>query len=46
MRLLENLPMHHRDPFDRLLICQALEDKLLLVSKDSMFSDYPVSLYW
>ncbi len=44
--MLENLPMHHRDPFDRLLICEALEDKLLLVSKDSVFSDYPVSLYW
>ncbi|MCP4353952.1 MAG: type II toxin-antitoxin system VapC family toxin [Desulfobacterales bacterium] len=44
--MLESLPMHHRDPFDRLLICQALEDGLLLVSKDSVFSDYPVSVYW
>ncbi len=44
--MLENLPMLHRDPFDRLLICQAIEDGLILVSKDSLFSDYPVSLYW
>ena len=44
--MLENLPMHHCDPFDRLLICQAIEDGLLLVSKDGVFSDYPVRLYW
>lgn len=44
--MLENLPTYHRDPFDRLLICQALEDRLLFVSKDSIFSEYPVSLYW
>jgi len=44
--MLENLPMHHRDPFDRLLICQAVEERLLLVSRDSVFSDYPVDLYW
>ncbi|MFO7883209.1 MAG: type II toxin-antitoxin system VapC family toxin [Desulfobacteraceae bacterium] len=44
--MLDNLPMHHRDPFDRLLICQAVEEKLFLVSKDSVFSDYSVNLYW
>ena len=44
--MLENLPMHHRDPFDRLIISQALEERLPLVSKDSVFSNYPVSLYW
>jgi len=44
--MLENLPMHHRDPFDRLLICQAIEDRLFLVSRDSVFSGYPVTLYW
>ena len=44
--MLENLPMYHHDPFDRLLISQAIEDKLLLVSKDNAFSDYDVNLYW
>jgi len=44
--MLENLPMHHRDPFDRLIISQALEERLPLVSKDSVFSNYPVSLFW
>lgn len=44
--MLENLPMHHRDPFDRLLICQAIEESLLLVSKDSVLSNYPINIFW
>ena len=44
--MLNNLPMHHNDPFDRLLISQAIEEKLLLVSKDKKFSDYAVKLFW
>ena len=32
--MLDNLPMHHSDPFDRLLISQAIEENLALVSKD------------
>ena len=44
--MLDNLPMHHSDPFDRLLISQAIEEKLLLVSKDKKFSDYAVKLFW
>ena len=44
--MLDNLPMHHSDPFDRLLISQAIEEKLFLVSKDDKFSDYAVKLLW
>ena len=44
--MLDNLPMHHSDPFDRLLISQAIEEKLFLVSKDEKFSDYAVKLFW
>ena len=44
--MLDNLPMHHGDPFDRLLISQAIEEKLLLVSKDKKISDYAVKLFW
>ncbi len=40
------LPTHHRDPFDRLLIAQALVEDLPIVSHDSAFSHYPVSLIW
>jgi PIN domain nuclease of toxin-antitoxin system len=38
------LPQHHRDPFDRMLIAQALTDGCTLVSRDSAFEQYPVSL--
>lgn len=34
------LPMHHADPFDRMLIAQAIGERLELVSKDRVFADY------
>ena len=37
---LENLPFHHRDPFDRMLIAQAITNHLLLMSDDSKFLAY------
>lgn len=40
------LPDHHRDPFDRLLIAQALEDRLVLVTADKQFERYPVRVIW
>lgn len=42
----ETLPPHHRDPFDRLLIAQALCDGLALVSVDAIFDDYAVTRIW
>lgn len=41
-----SLPMHHRDPFDRLLIAQAQNESLILLSRDEMFASYDVSLVW
>lgn len=41
-----NLQFHHRDPFDRLIIAQALTEDLSLVSKDADFADYKVKLLW
>jgi PIN domain nuclease of toxin-antitoxin system len=38
------LPWHHRDPFDRLLIAQALEESYTLVTHDTAFSAYGVPL--
>lgn len=38
------LPRHHDDPFDRMLIAQAKLEHLLLVSRDSIFKAYAVSL--
>ena len=43
---LGDLPPHHGDPFDRLLIGQANIEEALLVSADKKFSDYPVRVLW
>jgi PIN domain nuclease of toxin-antitoxin system len=40
------LPFHHRDPFDRLLAAQALEEELALVSTDRLFRKYGVTVVW
>lgn len=41
---LEALPFHHKDPFDRLLIAQSIEEGLTIVTADSQFSAYAVQL--
>lgn len=40
------LPFHHRDPFDRLLIAQSLEENMSIVSADKVFDDYGVTRLW
>ena len=40
------LPLHHRDPFDRLIISQAIERELILISADGSFEPYPVQTLW
>ncbi|MFM7285426.1 MAG: type II toxin-antitoxin system VapC family toxin [Cyanobium sp.] len=40
MLMLEQLPHHHRDPFDRLLIAQAISESLTLLSADGAFTAY------
>jgi PIN domain nuclease of toxin-antitoxin system len=40
------LPLHHRDPFDRMLIAQAQIEEMMLVSADLMFNKYDISLLW
>jgi PIN domain nuclease of toxin-antitoxin system len=40
------LPPHHRDPFDRMLIAQAIHDDLTIVSGDHLIPLYPVSCLW
>jgi PIN domain nuclease of toxin-antitoxin system len=39
------LPLHHRDPFDRILIAQARNKGLTIVTHDRQFSAYEVSVY-
>lgn len=42
----EQLPLHHKDPFDRLLIAQAITEKATFVSQDSVVSAYPLQVLW
>ena len=44
LQRLLSLPFHHRDPFDRLIIAQALVEDMTLVSDDDFFHLYPVTL--
>jgi PIN domain nuclease of toxin-antitoxin system len=41
-----DLPPHHRDPFDRLLIAQALEERLTVVTHDRVLGAYQVPILW
>jgi len=43
---LSKLPFHHRDPFDRIIISQAIRNNLTLISRDNNFSLYNVNLLW
>lgn len=42
--VLRSLPPHHRDPFDRMLLAQAISESLTLVTRDRAFGDYGVSV--
>lgn len=41
-----DLPLHHRDPFDRILIVQAVTEGLVLLTADRMFEKYSVKSLW
>jgi len=43
---LTTLPFHHRDPFDRLIIAQAIVEKLPVISLDGAFDAYGVTRHW
>jgi PIN domain nuclease of toxin-antitoxin system len=40
------LPFHHRDPFDRLIIAQALSEKIAIIGSDTIFDSYSVDRKW
>lgn len=42
----ESFPLHHRDPFDRLIIAQAKAENIPIVTLDRHFRDYPVKVLW
>jgi PIN domain nuclease of toxin-antitoxin system len=43
---IEELPLHHRDPFDRLLIAQSIEEGWPIITADPWFARYPVDVIW
>ena len=43
---LASLPFHHRDPFDRLLVAQALEEDMPILSADTVLSEYGIERLW
>jgi PIN domain nuclease of toxin-antitoxin system len=43
---LEALPAHHSDPFDRLLIAQAITESLPILTNDGKVREYPVKVLW
>ena len=43
---LDGLPEVHRDPFDRMLVAQALAEECALVSRDGMLARYDVPVVW
>ena len=40
------LPLHHRDPFDRILVAQTMNHSLVLISRDEAFDAYPIRRVW
>jgi len=46
LNCLATLPMHHRDPFDRILIAQAITEKLPIVSVNKQLKRYDVEVLW
>jgi PIN domain nuclease of toxin-antitoxin system len=44
--LLSNLPAHHNDPFDRLIIAQAVTEDLVVITRDKLFKKYKVKQFW
>ncbi len=46
LNVVSKLPFHHRDPFDRLMIAQAMVEQLPIVSVDTTFDSYSVKRFW
>ena len=45
-RMIQDLPFHHRDPFDRMIIAQALEEDFVVLTSDGRFKEYGVEVIW
>jgi PIN domain nuclease of toxin-antitoxin system len=43
---IEKLQLHHRDPFDRILIAQSLQEGWPIITSDPVFKQYPIRVIW
>ncbi|MDR1815355.1 MAG: type II toxin-antitoxin system VapC family toxin [Clostridiales Family XIII bacterium] len=46
LEILEKLPYHHRDPFDRILVATAMAENYAIVTADDRIKEYPVKIVW
>ncbi|MFB2919168.1 MULTISPECIES: type II toxin-antitoxin system VapC family toxin [Aerosakkonema] len=46
LKVISHLNFYHNDPFDRLLIAQAIVENISIISQDPMFNLYPIHLIW
>jgi PIN domain nuclease of toxin-antitoxin system len=44
--LVRGLPPFHKDPFDRMLIAQAIAEQMIILTRDPIFREYPVPSHW
>ena len=44
--VLLSLPFHHKDPFDRIIISQSINNKLKIIRRDNCFEKYQIDLVW
>jgi len=46
IEVVASLPLHHRDPFDRLIIAQSMAEQIPVLSVDAIFDDYAIARLW
>jgi PIN domain nuclease of toxin-antitoxin system len=43
---LSSLPHHHKGPFDRIIVAQSIRENYKIATKDELFKDYPIEIFW
>lgn len=46
VKQVRKIPFHHRDPFDRVMICQAQVNNYTIITRDPVFKEYALKIYW
>lgn len=46
INIIQTLPLHHRDPFDRMIIAQAKAENCTIITRDALFEAYDVPILW